>query len=331
MDIRRLISVREHDPLETVRTLLLQVWKNGGLEGLFALAWRREYQIAQSILLTDPEIIPLVDPFAPVMLGNSATMAVNILRANPGRRYGFLLRPCELRSFKVLAKWQELDLSQTLLISIDCLSVFPLDEFEWRMGEIDDCVQITHDLIQFASQGGILPSRFKLSCQLCERPFPKEADLHIELLGLKTGEHLVIGLRDQALVEQLGLEDMILGKVPAEVNDCRELVLEKLAAWRGRSLAYAQSHLDENQSTLEGLTVHLHACESCLKRLKDHCPLFEIVWSASDEGHQEPVLRDWLFSCGGCGMCEYHCPENFPLFTVITHLSHLMSEKKSHS
>ncbi|HEY44756.1 MAG TPA: hypothetical protein G4O11_12305 [Anaerolineae bacterium] len=327
MDIRRLISVRQRDPLETVRTLLFQVWKNGGLEGLFALAWQRERQIAQPVLLTDPETIPRVDPFAPVMLGNSASLAVNILRSNPGKRYGFMFRPCELRSFKVLARWQELDFSHTLLLSIDCLSVFPLDEFEWRIREIDDSVQLTHDLLQFASQGGILPSRFKLSCQLCERPYPKEADLHIEILGLKTSEHLVIGLRDQALAEQLGLDDMILGEVPAEVSECRERVLEKLAAWRGRSLAYAQSHLDANQSTLEGLTMHLHSCEPCLNRLKDHCPLFESVWLASDEGYQEPVLRDWIFSCGGCGMCEYQCPQDFPLFTVIAHLNHLMSEK----
>lgn len=325
MDIHRSISVRERNPLETTRILLRQVWERAELEGLFAPIWQTEQQIPQPILLTDPSSIHQVDPFAPVMLTNTAGVAAAIISENPGKRYVFLFRPCELRSLKALATWQDLDLSHTLIFSIDCLAVFPMEDFLGRIGETEDGEQISLDLIQFASQGGILPSRYKRSCQLCERPYPKVADLGIELLGLQTTEHLVIGIRDQTLAERLGLDGKTTRDVPPEVRERRECVLERITSWRGRSLAYAQSHLDKTQSTFDGLTRHLNSCTLCFGRLKQHCPLFEHAWSVRNSGHMESRLRDWILTCGGCGMCEHQCPQNFPLFTVIAHLRHIMS------
>ncbi len=327
MSVRRLLQVDERDPLSAARALLSHVWMDAKLDGMLIPSWTEDQPFPMAILQQNPQSIAQSDPFTPIMLQNIAGVAADLVQQHPNKRLGLSLRPCELRSLVQLANRDGIDLSDTLLISTDCLSVFPLEDVHWRLGEVKDKDQLTRDALQFAAQGGILPSRFKKSCQLCDIPYPRSADVQIELLGISTHQHLVVDLSDKALAMGMAFESIVTEEIPPEVDEQRQQILDKLANWRRRSLAYTQSHLDETLATVPGLVHHLQSCEQCRSRLQEQCPLFAAELLGSPDFSEPDSIKEWISSCGGCGMCDYHCPDAYPLFTAILHLYHRLSSQ----
>lgn len=329
MKVVRLAKIREGSPLQTVRRLLRQIWRSANLEGLFVTTWTKGSPAPEGSLLKDPQALNQADPFAPVMRSNLAPSAIDVIRRHPEHHYGVMLRACEMRSLSNLAAAQRVNLTRTLLISMDCLAVFPTEDFDWLSAKSNDKEQLTHRALHFAAQGGILPSRYQRSCQLCTRPYPQQSDIHFQLLGVETSKHLLISLQEEHLATRLGLEGA-LEEVPPEVEARRRRVLEKLEAWRKHTLAYSWSHLDESQSTPEALLAHLEQCSSCRKHALGHCPVFRHAWKASLTSVTVDTIRDWLRWCAGCGMCDFECPEGYPLFAVVTHLRYQLEEGVTH-
>jgi hypothetical protein len=327
MSMRRLLQVDERDPLSTARALLSHVWTDAKLDGMLIPSWVEDQPFPTAILQHDPLTLAHSDPFSPIMPQNIAGVAADHVQQNPDKRLGLSLRPCELRSLLQLTDRDGIDLSSTLIISTDCLSVFPLEDVHWRLGEVKDKDQLSRDALQFAAQGGILPSRFKKSCQLCDIPYPISADVHIELLGIATHQHLVVALSDKALAMGIAFDTTATKEIPPEVDERRQQVLDKLANWRRRSLAYTQSHLDETLATIPGLVQHLQSCEPCRTRLQEQCPQFSAEKLGSPDFSDLDSIKAWISSCGGCGMCDYHCPDAYPLFTAILHLYHRLSSQ----
>lgn len=322
MSMRRLIQVDELGPLHATRKLLQSIWAHSKLEGMFITTWSQDRFPPEPGLIEQSEALQYADPYSPIMMANAAPAALECFQLHPGQRLAIVLRPCELRVFRTLLKRHRLTLSNALLISSDCLAVFPAEDYDWRIGRASDIERLTRDALQFAAQGGILPSRYQRGCQLCERPYPEDVDIHFEVLGVTTSEHLIIAFRESSMAAWLDSEYTKVGIPPSEILTRRTEVLQKLANWRGRSFAYSQSHLDEDMASLEGLVNHLRSCQACRTRLEAHCPLFQSEWLQTRSLRALKTEIDWITNCGGCGMCEHTCPESYPLFTVLAHLKH---------
>ena len=104
MSNRSLLPVEAASPLETVRRLLARVWREADLDGMLVPIWKAEEHVMQAALLQEPEQLANADPFSPVMLANGAPLAARLLRMPRQKRLGVVLRPCELRSLKELAR-----------------------------------------------------------------------------------------------------------------------------------------------------------------------------------------------------------------------------------
>lgn len=317
----RLVPVDRLGPLEATRLLLTQVWDRDGLDGMLVPVWVAGKRDPKATVLANPAMLDRADPFAPLMTSNAAPQAVDLVRRAPDRHYGLVVRPCELRSLRQLASRLQVNLASSLLISTDCLATFPPEDFDWRLRQTSDYERMTEEALHFAAQGGILPSRLRGTCQFCEQPYPVDADVQIEVIGLETSKHLVLNLKDDGLASRLGLGNGPTVTLPSGLRDRREQVLGKLASWRRQARAFAESHLDAHQATLPALVDHLCGCTSCREWLQAACPLFALSWEASQSGEQiEELHTAWLDACGGCGMCEHECPDAFPLPTVIGRL-----------
>jgi formate dehydrogenase subunit beta len=320
MAVQKLLSVDSSGPLDVTRRFLTQVWERSGLDGMFVPAWETGDDDPRPALLTDPADLKRADPFAPLMVLNTAPHIAALAADHSHQRLAAVLRPCELRSLRELARRQSLSLSGLLLISADCLATFPHEDFDWRVQHAAFIERITDEALHFAAQGGILPSRLRPACQACDQPYPSDADILIGVLGLETNHSLILGFRDQALAEQVGWREA--PPPSADLLARRERVIEKLRQWRQRSRAYAESHLEEGQATLEGLVQHLRGCENCRSWIARACPFFADAWRATSGGSLMNSLESsWLPSCGGCGMCDHACPEDYPLATVIGRLA----------
>lgn len=325
MAIRRLVHVDEAGPLETVRALLLSLWNEADLQGVFAPIRSPNEPAPRPQLAVTPEMLGEADPFAPVMERNAAGEASEILRSHPNERIALFLRPCELHSLRVVAEREALEFEHALLISSDCLSVFPKEDFAWRAQSTEDPEQLTRQALRFSAQGGILPSRYQTSCQLCERPYPQDVDVHFELLGLSTEAHFVVGLGGESWEVKWPSLIAQSEPVPDEISQRRARTLENLSSWRSRSIAFTNAHISYEHESVTALINHLVSCSECRDRLRERCPLFEERWLEEEPPQAREAVQGWLASCAGCGMCEYKCPRAYPLYLVIAHLKRKLS------
>ena len=320
---RRLIHVQEQNPLQTSRTLLSSFWDQAGLAGLLIPVWHPGEDTPRMELLSDPGEIDAADPFAPIMLANAAGLVVDHIDKSP-EPIAVFLRPCELESLRAITEENELDISGLLLISSDCLAVFPREYFDERTSQVSDHDEITLEMLRFAAQGGILPSRYRLGCQLCKHPFPVDVDLSIELVGIPTQQTIVISLSER--IDPDSLQDpLIVEEVPRSMDLRRQETLQRLENWRGKSLWTTVASLTPDTKGVQQLMEHLQACSACRLRIEELCPQFNVDLTMSTDERAQ-VAEQWLVSCGGCGMCEHRCPTNYPLFQVIAALRYELAE-----
>ncbi len=202
----------------------------------------------------------------------------------------------------------------TFSISADCTGALTEEDFLLLAdGAPHD---LTHQVLHFAAQGGILPSRRQASCQLCDDPFPENVDLHFELFGIATGDNLLLNFRNPSLAQEIASRNA--GEnVPDHLRERREQVLADLARWRTKSFEKRLEQLGSDLVSLDNLVFHLSSCESCQATLKKHCPLvdMEIIHEGGQSARSE--IETWVRSCSGCGVCDRACPEDYPLFSVI--------------
>jgi formate dehydrogenase subunit beta len=321
MSFHKLIEVINGDPVQTIREILRIPLENGHLDAFFLPVWTEGAQSPSPSVITSPKEFRNADPFAPVMLCNSGAVAFQEVVQNPNRRIGIVLRPCELRTFLFLRSESGINTRNPVLISMDCMATFPVEDFGWRLDKAQERDRLSKTALHFAAQGGLLPSRYRDSCQLCDKPFPENADLLLELFGIETSEHIGIRSDEDDILNELGMETIVAKSISTEMIERRQRTLDRLLEWRRQSQAYASAHLTQEQKSFDGLIQHLRRCTSCQNTIAQHCPTFELEWVTGSEIVQAEILENWLGYCGGCGMCEHECPEDFPIFKSISYLS----------
>jgi formate dehydrogenase subunit beta len=316
-----LFHVADGDPIHTVRAILRAPLERGILDAFFLPVWDKTTQQPAPSVITAPQELEHSDPFAPIMLCNSAPIAFREVQQNPNRRMGIVLRPCELRTYLSIADEKVSKSENSILISMDCLATFPVNDFDWRLNKAKDRDRLSRTALHFAAQGGLLFSRYRASCQLCEQPFPEKADVHFQLFGIETSKHIVIKTKGEETLIDLGMDSFPAESVPEEILERRARTLDRLLEWRKQSRAYASAHLSPEQKTIAGLIEHLRGCNACRNTIAAHCPIFKLDWLTNMEVDEEFVLQNWLGHCGGCGMCDHTCPEDYPIFITIAYLS----------
>lgn len=314
MMVHRLLDVGDSGPLGLIRDVLREVWEAESLESMYLPVWTPENPTPQSCWLSDKNELNHTDPLAPVMETNHAGDVLAYLKEEDKSRVGVFLHPCETRSLRIITEDTEVDLSNHFLMSADCLAVYEQDDFVDKSAGHERGV-LTQETLRFARLGGILPSRYRIGCQLCERPFAEELDLYFQLFGLQTSEHIGVSLRTRTSISAIETRFSV-DDVPNEVMIGRREVLGQLESWRSRSIEETGENLDIEISTVDALSAHLAGCTSCHARLLAHCPSSPYTHMRSDLPDSKDIIS-WLSTCGGCGMCEHECPNGFPLFRVI--------------
>jgi formate dehydrogenase subunit beta len=204
MTQRFLVPIGQDGAEVAVRQILAHVWQQAGLSGILIPHSSSKSDLPMPAYLESPEDLGHASMLAPYMPYNAASKAVELLETNPGEPIGLALKPCELRSLVQFSQGSAIDMTSAVTISSDCLAVYPPEDIQWRMA--DETVEaLTEEVLRFAPQGGILLSRFQQSCQICERPYPIDADLQIELIGLDAKTQMVIAVREPAWLESIGM------------------------------------------------------------------------------------------------------------------------------
>lgn len=327
-----MLEVKDGDVTGALRGFLKSLLEKGLLDALLTPAAVPSGKNVVQTLVEDIGRIDHVDPLAPVMPVNSAKIVSSLTRTGaPGKKIGVVLRSCELRALNELVKLKQADLTNLVLIGVDCFGTYSVQDYA-------EAGVSTDAFLKNASGDG--DAKIRLACRVCRYPAPLNADLTIGLIGMDLNRELLIGgetPEGERLLEALGIEG---NAATAKRDDA----VAKLAAARekekGEFLKQAAAELGGLPSMLAALSscVACHNCRVacpicyCRECLLDS-PTFT-QWEADkylEWADRKGALRlpadSLLFhlvrlnhmgaSCVACGLCEDACPNGIEVFKLF--------------
>jgi formate dehydrogenase (coenzyme F420) beta subunit len=317
------------DPLSTVRQILFDLWRLTDLDGLLAPTYKTNMEGVAPKLILDSNQLKSVDPFLPFVSVNTAIVVEEIVNNHPDERFGVVLRSCEARALQQMVYDGRLSLDNLLLIGVDCMGSFPIDEFEWRYQRKGALDRITRESLQFSRQGGIAPYRLRSTCQICQSPADGSVDIRIGIIGLPSVQMLLIILENEKLAERIDLSE--ISDFPAEMPtiDQRRRLLQTLVrrhqSVHARLLDNLRGDLPNTLNELKGFLVTCSPCRKCLEACAIY-PGLKNFWDSENHISSRGMER-WIISCVSCGMCEQICPKHLPLPMIIKKIrTELLSE-----
>jgi formate dehydrogenase subunit beta len=314
------------DPLAASRQLLQHVWQAAALDGMVTPLHQAGQVEVESVLVEDPRRLEQADPFVPVMPRNGARRIMELAEAYLRRRLAAVLRACEMRALEVLLREREMKLENWVLIGVDCVACFPLQDYAWRVEKAGSAEALTRQVLRNARQGGISADRFRTACQMCTLPETQHVDLLLAVMGLPVKEVMLVSTRDQATADRLNLAQATQGAAPETLVEQHARMLKTLERRRQRFHDRLLQDLpDTLPVTVEEFMALLAGCQPCQKCL-EACPVCrdELKPQFASGNVSLPQVKQWLAACAQCGMCEQACPQGKPLMAVISRLSQLV-------
>jgi len=340
MNVNRILRVHEEDPIKTLQDFLGAWWGEVGLDAMLAPVELRNHNVVSPQVISDPSEVSKVNPFAPVMLANTATMVQDFVREHPTQHLAVILRPCELRAMIELRKRHRIcyqpiyagnDLESLAVIAVDCPGTFSPEAYAQYVANHQEDMEIIHVGLSYGKQDSYLPYEVRETCQVCDSPGPLGADLIIGTIGMEPRENLLMIARNEEIDTTLRLQNVTDGLATESQVEFREIMVGKLVDKRTekRSALMNSQGLPEDFTTTLALFARCTLCADCL----DACPLYDGELAGmlgAGDGRQSgrAVLSElikvsrWLASCSGCGMCRESCENDIPLTQLVTALSH---------
>jgi len=321
--IVRKLDVQERGAVAAVQDLLWQLMDQDAVQALLVPLQAHPHEAPAPTLIKNRERLDKANPLAPVMTLNSAKIVGLLLAQESGKRLAAVMRPCEARSLVELAKQQKVDLTDLVMVSIDCLGSHVEEDYEQRATLWGDDVP-TRESLRWSRQGQIAPYRFRQACQMCEQPFFDQANISIGLFGQDVNDSILVFM-DPGVVQFIGLNDDARMRPALERNlGERRKTIDRLTRQRHATRQRFLRDIQNKAAELTDLLAMFGSCTLC-GECQGACPLTDL--SGFDIDHYEANTAEYLTarllditrrseSCVGCGMCEAACQVGIPLMLV---------------
>lgn len=344
MNVNRVLTIKDGDALSTLRLFLSKLWLEAGINAmLLPMELPNDLGLAPQIV-TRPEGVTSVNPFAPIMTDNAAAVISNFVEEYRGR-LAVMLRPCELRALWELRKrrrvaWHSPADGQTedwlLVIGVDCPGTLTAAEYTHRVFN-QGVDELTHQALAFGQKDGLKTSQLRTACQICRSNQPRGADITIGAIGTDMPAHFLTIAWDEAIDHVCHLDHLTDRIATEEEVVQREEEVGKIAdeheKHRASLCADGGGRFDELCSLLACFS-RCTLCADCL----DACPLYDgelagMLGVKAAQTYEGPLLSElvglgrWLVSCSGCGMCQESCENNVPLTKLISTLSYRIQQE----
>jgi len=338
MNVNRILHVRDDDTVKTIQDFLAAWWAQVALDAMLAPVELPDRSAVSPQVITEPAELSKVNPFAPIMLANTATMIQDFVRDHPNQHLAVILRPCELRAMIELRKrhricYQQVyagnDQESLVIIGVDCPGTFSQAAYTQHLLNHRDDGEILHVGRSYGKQDSYIPYEVRQTCQTCDSPGPLGADLTIGTIGIEPEGNLLIIARNEDVDDTLKLQNVTDHVATESQVEFREMMVGKLVDQRAekRFALMNSPELPTDFTSALALFARCTLCADCL----DACPLYDGELAGMlGEGRQSgrSLLSElirvsrWLASCSGCGMCRESCEHGIPLTQIVTTLSH---------
>ncbi|MBT9143025.1 MAG: hypothetical protein DDT29_01424 [Dehalococcoidia bacterium] len=351
-----ILKIKDGNLSDTIKDFLKGLLEKKLVEALLVPVELPSGRNVMLTLVTKVEKLEDAKPLAPVMPVNAARIVSTLTKVAPSeKRIGVVLRSCELRALTELVKLKQADLTNLILIGIDCLGTYSVATYSKLSRENastshESRVTRGGEVSELGTRNSELSLRE--ACQICEYPAPINADITIGLFGMDQQEGILLQAATPEGERLLSTEfiefiELGWGGELNELNELNKLRTHALAALTEERVRQRDLLLQQAEQELKGLDNMLQflapcvACHNC----RIACPIcyckeclldsptmveFEaekyLNWAQQKGALRMPAdsllfhlvrLNHMSASCVGCGLCEDACPNSIPLMRLF--------------
>ncbi|MCL0095708.1 4Fe-4S binding protein [Dehalococcoidia bacterium] len=328
-----ILKVKDGNLPDTIKDFLKGLLEKNLVEALLVPVELPSGNNVMLTLVTEVEKLEDARPLAPVMPVNAAKIVSTLTKLAPSeKKIGIILRSCELRALTELVKLKQADLTNLILIGIDCLGTCSVATYGMFCQENASPAE---EFLKRVADGN--DSLLREACRICEYPAPIEAsDITIGLIGMDWKEGIL--LQAASPEGELIIDALELG---AEGDPSqREAALAALTEERIRQRDLLLQQTEQELKGLDNMLQLLAPCVAC-HNCRIACPIcyckeclhdsptmteFEaekyLNWAEQKGALRMPAdsllfhlvrLNHMATSCVGCGLCEDACPNSIAL------------------
>lgn len=332
------LEIRNRDYLAGINNFFRRLFSEGIIDSLLVQQETVSGKSVIHVLAGAEEEIAGANPFAPLLLTNSATIISRLTADNTRNKTGVVLRPCEIRAVVELVKLKQASLDNLIIIGVDCAGTYESETYQRIAAKHKNSGEITDKfLAENNKEETALPEEevLRQACQGCEYPNPSGTDISINFLGCDVTREILIHFSGK--LEDISPEK--LGLIPAGNTDhwaeASKRVLERRIKYRDDLFNETLEEMKDVKRFLQQLE-HCRRCGNC----RNECPICycrECIFDSSTFEHDSEQYFEWakkkgkirmptdtlLFhltrmnhmaiSCVGCGQCTSACPGRIPI------------------
>ena len=286
------------------------------------------------VLIRDKSVFENASPLPPVMAVSGAKALSSITRfgrKESNLKIAAVLRPCEIAAAIELSKLEQVDLTNMILISMDCPGVLPMSDF------ISDPKKAM-DKYQSAVQD-MDASTMRPTCQVCDRFGSALGDIHIGIIGSEKDGLFIIP------TNQKGIDTLSsLGMDPDKTIPGREDKINEHVQKRRAKKDELYNDLSSRVKGIDNLMDVFDKCINCHNCMRV-CPVCYCQQCYFDSENIKNPPEDYLgraekkgslrfppdtllyhvgrmmhmsHSCVACGCCSDACPVSIPVAQIYS-------------
>lgn len=333
--MKKILKVKDNDVVASTNDFLKHLLASGKIQALIVPHNTPSKKVAYPVLITDPKKLH-ADIIAPILPVATATMVSKMTRIQPPTKpIGVVLRSCQIRALMELVKLNQANLTNVLIIGMDCPGTFPINTYAEFPEKTTPTQVILEALIKKSDDA---EKYLRSACRICKDPVPTNADIVLGFFGADIEKEIIVEAHSEAgkdLLKDIALEDEKEGKAREKaVKDIHEQKHKKRSAFLKEK---------EKLKGIEKIAEFFDKCVNC-HNCRQACPIcyckeclfdsavfdaeaYKFVRRAENKGlfklpsdallFQLGRMNHMILSCVECGLCEQACPNGIPLMDVF--------------